>query len=198
MTKAKLVLDSTYVSKLVFGKEKYSRLTHNACVGYFIEGTAKKRRAAHSFTCECGTSIIVRGKDVKSGAIQSCGCLAKVSKSKNGRANTKPDCSGYYKLIYYRYQYSATRRNLPFNLEFNYFKSLIQAPCHYCGFKGSNMMHSAKTACILPYNGIDRINSKLGYTIDNTVSCCKFCNFAKYKHSQAEFLNWLNTIRMSV
>jgi hypothetical protein len=41
-------------------------------------------------------------------------------------------------------------------------------------------------------NGIDRIDSKLGYVEGNVVSCCKICNSAKGDLTLAEFENWIN------
>lgn len=41
------------------------------------------------------------------------------------------------------------------------------------------------------YNGIDRINSKKGYTLDNTVSCCSTCNTAKLNMSLEDFKTWI-------
>ena len=40
---------------------------------------------------------------------------------------------------------------------------------------------------ILWFNGIDRIDSKIGYIDGNVVTCCKHCNFAKDALTQKEF-----------
>ena len=37
-------------------------------------------------------------------------------------------------------------------------------------------------------NGIDRINSDKGYTIDNCVPCCAQCNHMKLDYTTEEFL----------
>jgi hypothetical protein len=89
---AKLVTDPSFISGVKFNKQKYGRLTLKQITGYFLEGTDNKKRAAFEFVCDCGNSIIARGKDVKSGKIKSCGCLALESKSKNGKNNKLPDC----------------------------------------------------------------------------------------------------------
>jgi hypothetical protein len=46
----------------------------------------------------------------------------------------------------------------------------------------------------LIYNGIDRMNSTLGYTPVNTVPCCKVCNFTKGARSYEEFAIWISNI----
>ena len=43
-------------------------------------------------------------------------------------------------------------------------------------------------------NGIDRIDSNIGYTKENSVSCCKFCNTAKSTMSRDEFLKWIKKV----
>ena len=57
------------------------------------------------------------------------------------------------------------------------------APCSYCG--------RLCDPSIDYYNGIDRIDNNIGYTIDNSVSCCKYCNFAKNDFLLDEFLLWI-------
>jgi hypothetical protein len=44
------------------------------------------------------------------------------------------------------------------------------------------------------YNGIDKIDSGKGYTVNNVVSCCKKCNFAKSNMSQGEFIKWIRKV----
>ena len=39
------------------------------------------------------------------------------------------------------------------------------------------------------YNGIDRVDNSVGYTIDNCVSCCGMCNFMKRSYNQLDFIN---------
>jgi len=46
----------------------------------------------------------------------------------------------------------------------------------------------------LKVNGVDRINSNIGYEINNVVSCCSKCNYAKHMMNKKEFLNWVEKI----
>jgi hypothetical protein len=48
--------------------------------------------------------------------------------------------------------------------------SLVQSKCHYCSGE------LPETGCAL-----DRMNSKLGYSISNVVPCCTSCNTMKSK-----------------
>jgi len=88
----------------------------------------------------------------------------------------------YYKKIRYtpKYLYQeckrhAKQRNLIFELVYKDFKSLILSPCIYCGDLEN-------------YNGIDRQDNLKGYTIKNSVSCCKYCNWIKRDYSKERFL----------
>lgn len=56
--------------------------------------------------------------------------------------------------------------------------ALLMQPCHYCG-------HNSIEGNI---NGLDRVNSSIGYTKDNVVPCCKYCNFGKNALSEQEYI----------
>lgn len=45
---------------------------------------------------------------------------------------------------------------------------------------------------IINLNGIDRVNSKEGYTEENSVPCCSTCNKAKLDMSFEDFRAWLS------
>ena len=64
-------------------------------------------------------------------------------------------------------------RGIKWDLSFDEFMELWQEPCVYC---------DAEIKTI----GIDRIDSKLGYTNDNICSCCKWCNTIKLDHTVEE------------
>ena len=41
------------------------------------------------------------------------------------------------------------------------------------------------------YNGIDRVDSNIGYIFENCVPCCKLCNMAKKEYPVEEFKEWI-------
>lgn len=43
---------------------------------------------------------------------------------------------------------------------------------------------------VLKCNGIDRVDSSKGYTVENSVACCKYCNTAKNTMTESEFYTW--------
>ena len=67
--------------------------------------------------------------------------------------------------------------NSIFNLKFNDFSTLILSPCLSCGELGSNEYTDGLKK--FRYNTIDRIDSNMGYTKDNTITLCKDCNKMK-------------------
>jgi len=69
------------------------------------------------------------------------------------------------------YMKEAKRRNIDFHLSKDTFCELIKKNCHYCG-----EINEEKK-----FNGIDRINSSIGYLFENCVSCCSLCNYLKNK-----------------
>lgn len=183
-----IIFDNKYVPKTIFGKDKYNRLTVDKCVGYFIEKPANRKRAAFQFKCDCGNTIICRAIDVKKEKTKSCGCLALESKSKTGKANAKDGCYSFFNGKYYDYKVNTKRMNLDFELTLEQFSKLISSNCHYCGSKPTNFQKSG-LHCQMKYNGVDRKNNHKGYTADNVVPCCKFCNYAKGRATQQEFEN---------
>lgn len=66
------------------------------------------------------------------------------------------------------YIQGARNRNIAFELSKEQFESLVSMACYYCAYHNENEVI-----------GIDRLNSKKHYTLDNCVACCKICNFMK-------------------
>lgn len=60
----------------------------------------------------------------------------------------------------------------------NEMENLIFSPCYYCGFipKGINNSILRCKNLVLNCNGIDRVDSSKGYTLENCVPCCWNCN----------------------
>jgi len=63
------------------------------------------------------------------------------------------------------------KRNLEVSLTREQFEEISKQPCYYCGGYLDNDSGWG--------SHIDRINNYFGYTIDNSVSCCDFCNRIK-------------------
>jgi hypothetical protein len=66
-----------------------------------------------------------------------------------------------------------------FELTKNEFEELRAGKCNYCSRQTTDT-HS---------NGIDRLNSDIGYVIENCVTCCRDCNMMKQTETVTDFLN---------
>lgn len=72
---------------------------------------------------------------------------------------------------------------------------LYSSNCYYCGRGPQNTYTSTNVVKYqLKYNGIDRVDSTKGYTVENSVSCCFDCNRAKSNLTQMEFFNLIERI----
>jgi hypothetical protein len=81
------------------------------------------------------------------------------------------------KIHYSNYKRSANDKNLNFEISTEEFDKIIKAPCHYCGIIQER-----------GFNGVDRVNSEVGYVTDNCVSACSMCNYMKASLSENAFL----------
>ena len=92
--------------------------------------------------------------------------------------------------LLYKYKYNAEKRGYNFFLTNEEFFFLIEQECNYCGEKPSTIWKShRKENNTVIYNGVDRKNNSIGYTIDNSCSCCKRCNYIKNNIGIEDFKN---------
>ena len=106
----------------------------------------------------------------------------KNSSQKDGYAGECKTCSYTAKENRYNiYKKNAKKRNLAFNITKEEFYALTKLPCKYCGD-------------LQDYNGIDRVDSTLGYYIDNCVPCCQMCNAMKLNYSTEEWFQHMKKI----
>ncbi len=144
--------------------------------------------------CDCGTVKVVRGCSLKSHT-RSCGCIQKEAARKNGK-NTKKDHNiTLSKDIFTNYKRRARVKNFSWELSLDEFRKFIKLDCFYCQKEPSNKIcrPRSKDRCIV-YNGIDRIDSKLGYTKNNIVACCAQCNTSKNDYTLDEFKDWIRRV----
>jgi hypothetical protein len=85
------------------------------------------------------------------------------------------------------YKYSAKKRNLEFSISLEQLTQLVKGKCYYCDFEPRKYVDGIR-------NGIDRIDSSIGYTVKNTLSCCSTCNMMKGKLKHDTFLDKIKII----
>lgn len=100
--------------------------------------------------------------------------IARYRKSEKGRAyRSKYEQSLKGKLN--SYKTNAKARGIQFALTLEQFSGFWGKPCHYCGDAIDTI-------------GLDRVDSSLGYTVDNVVPCCRTCNIAKLDQDKQAFI----------
>ena len=145
--------------------------------------------AATRWFCKCGCGIekIVLGYGLRSGDSKSCGCLRK--ELSRIRRRLRPGLAGMRQLII-AYKSNAKKKGRSFELSEEQFAKITKQDCYYCGTKPNNIYKSFFCSGDYIYNGLDRIDNTKGYTIENVVPCCRFCNAAKSNRTEQEFKNW--------
>ncbi len=91
----------------------------------------------------------------------------------------------YYSSRILQQNEKGSRKYKEWKLTLNDFSSLIHQNCYYCGAEPSidNAWNDSNkrisTDEVVAINGIDRWDPNKGYTIENCVPCCKYCNRMK-------------------
>lgn len=102
------------------------------------------------------------------------------------------------KSVMRRYVGNAKAHNRVFAIGEEEFRSLIKQSCHYCGTEpkalkilpGRGLIYRREDE-VFYFNGIDRINTNLGYILDNVVTACSDCNKAKLNKPLPDFITWV-------
>lgn len=156
---------------------------------------SKYRTAIWKCKCKCGNTTNVTSTNLLSGHTKSCGCynnelLVKMNVKRSIGKNAQK------RRVYNSMKTNAKKRGIEFNLSSEEVFSLIEQPCYYCGMNKSNKINTDGYHYDEPfmYNGVDRIDSYKGYSIDNVVTCCKYCNLAKNTMTQMEFFDWIKRV----
>ena len=89
----------------------------------------------------------------------------------------------YYSLNgqFHTYKKRAKRDNIKFEITEKDCIPFYNTNCSYCGSKINGL-------------GIDRIDNKLGYNLNNMIPCCSRCNFMKYIMNKDEFIKHIKQI----
>lgn len=155
--------------------------------------------------CSCGGKKKVVGSSLKKGDTKSCGCLKREIdkiKQKNiltpiakGNKNRRLDFGeACFNRLYSQYSNSAQKRKYSFNISKEEFKEITQKKCYLCRASPSNNMLNKKENGNYIYNGVDRVNNKIGYEIENCRSCCGVCNYIKKDMNLFQFLDLVERI----
>lgn len=166
------------------------------------------------FKCECGNIRISRASAVVKGFVRSCKeCTEKEYKSAQGargRNKRYEPKEASFRAKASNIKAHAKVRNIPWELTLEQASEILKMDCYFSGHPPSNTYNTFKNRSAkqtlkyekenvleqgeIFYNGIDRLNSGLGYTVENSVPCCTFCNIAKNDRPVEDFLIWLDQL----
>jgi hypothetical protein len=150
--------------------------------------------------CDCGNVVAVRGNNLKSGHTGSCGCLYKEVHEKTKATALSNLEHTAAKCFLREYKKAANSRGYLWALSDEQALLLALSECHYCGAPPAIFKKVYRTEgkpnriSNLAMNGIDRKDNSLGYTKNNSMSCCKRCNYAKRDMSYNEFISYLEIV----
>lgn len=99
--------------------------------------------------------------------------------------NSYQEClKDYTSGDYNSYKCRAKKNDIEFSLSNREFGNIVQNNCYLCG-KYNSEIHN---------NGIDRINSSIGYYYNNCKACCGTCNYIKNNYPITDLLTKMITI----
>lgn len=82
------------------------------------------------------------------------------------------------------YKSRAKTKNIPFELSFNLFDTIVKHKCFYCKYDPFDKP-----------NGIDRFDNTKGYVKGNCVPCCWTCNRAKSSMKPDEYFDYIERFK---
>lgn len=149
-------------------------------------------------SCDCGKNKTFELYKVKNNYVESCGCQ-RIENNQHTNSSFKRKEYGWssFVLVYNGYKTNAKYGRggeREFGLTKDDAMKLFKGNCFYCGKEPSSVKRTAKTYGEFIYNGIDRKDNSKGYTVDNCVSCCEFCNFTKSDTPYEKFVEWIRQV----
>lgn len=143
--------------------------------------------------CDCGVEVDVRPSQLIAENPNSwkrhCGCVM----TQRDRLVNVEKYTNFHKTMV-RYIVGAEKRGIEWGLSVEESMGLFTSECHYCGCPPATLGYRIKTQQPILYNGIDRLDSRMGYFSDNCVSCCSRCNHAKGSMHIDEFLKFIKEV----
>lgn len=147
--------------------------------------------------CENLFSATIYQIKPKSGRKQGkdhCGCQSRLRRATRigvPPSNKLDDLTRTVNAVIQSYKAGAKTRGLLFELSFDFVAEIIFKCCYYCGQTPNHKRPIGQgewTRLSIDTNGIDRIDSSLGYVESNVVPCCTDCNYFKVDRDYSEFL----------
>jgi hypothetical protein len=158
---------------------------------------SKSIKTRYICECDCGNIHETSGDSLRGGKSKSCGCLKKSYIPKSYNTNR------HEQILIQLYKSTVLKRSKDKNwidcISFGLFKSIVKSRCFYCNSlpnskiedRNKNNREGKISDVFVCVNGVDRIDSSIGYIDTNIVPCCKHCNTAKNTMTNKEFKEWI-------
>lgn len=156
--------------------KRFGKLTVTSFAGYH---PSHYKIALWNCLCDCGKTVVIMASNLTRGNSTSCGCSRLLDMQGEGNK----------RQIIRRYRRTSEKAGRPWLLSDSDAVELFKSNCHYCGTPPS-CKRDVSGPIAYWFNGIDRIDNRLGYIQGNVVACCKDCNFAKGSRSYDSFIEW--------
>jgi len=95
--------------------------------------------------------------------------------------------------LYHNYKARARKSGRDFDLTFEDFVRLTSQSCKFCGAHSTGSI-TRKGYEAYKHVGLDRIDSRGGYTLSNVQPCCGICNRMKWNNTDEDFTHHIKRI----
>lgn len=169
-------------------------------VGDFTISSYASETGTYTLTCKCGktsigdsTHITRKISNLMAEGFTACQTCYGKYKAELLHRQSKDAELFVHKDVYREYVRKAKERDIQFTISLEECAPLFKSPCYYCGTAPANK-RTRDTGITAYYQGLDRIDNKIGYVKENIVPCCKYCNSFKMDRTQEEFYDNVSKI----
>ena len=154
------------------------------------DGLNKSGNYKWKVVCDCGEKFTLDGSTITTGRVTKCPKCSRKSQKKQPYQEVSTN------QLLSSYKRNALIRNLAWGLEREDFAAFLSRKCFWCDGDPDNVFRLVRTfeTKEFVYNGIDRLNNEVGYTLENCVSACKICNWMKSYLTKDDFLRHIAKI----
>ena len=148
--------------------------------------------------CKCGKKAKVSSRSIRRSMNDDYNLSCRKCIYSDRKVGMSPDDIAFNNL-YSMYKSGAVRtRSIEFNLSVDFFRKITKEYCYYCGSEPKQICYNSIRTGKYIYNGIDRVNPKLGYIESNCLPACGDCNIMKQSMQYDEFISKIKQIYLNI
>jgi hypothetical protein len=169
-------------------------------IGNFTISSYLPNESFYVLQCKCGNTskgstdhVTRKIANLLSEGYTACSTCSFEYQKKLKEQRIKSDTYYTYKDVYREYVNKSKSRDIYFELSLEEASQMFSQNCYYCAEPPKNKRTRVNGNTIV-YQGIDRVDNSIGYTKENCVPCCKYCNSFKMERGQEDFFKHINKI----